>query len=88
MYGLVNVFRQRGSGMAIFDVPDQIVDRVFPAVALVHHERLQQRERAEDAIFHILDGAGHRHDVREVRDIREKAARLQARGSSPRCSRR
>ena len=57
----------------------EVLERVAPAVALVRHVGLQQRERqrVRSSCRQVLDRAGHRHAVRELRHLGEEAADLE-----------
>jgi len=64
-----------------FDEALEIRKGVAPGVALVRHVRLQQRHRGGLAAAgrQVLDGAGERHAVLEVRHLGKEAADLELR---------
>ncbi len=78
--GPVHILGRHGAGAPILEEADEIVGGVFPPVALVRHECLQQRERVYRAVVvSILDRASNGNDVRELRNVREIAADLELR---------
>ncbi len=69
---------RRGRVAHVLEEALEVVERVGPAVALVGDVALQQRQRHGRAVVaEVLDRAGHRHAVGEVRDLGQEAAHLE-----------